>query len=109
MLNCAVPGCHVREKYLRSGSLHLLDVLVGEEVTTNIVWFCHECTSKYTVQTWRSPGEQIRRRMQVSSRSVVRSYPDKVVSASALGPPPEAMPPVAAERIGEMALASREE
>lgn len=68
MLRCAISGCKGQEKFLRSGSLQLLDVLTGDEqVVQRMVWFCAECTEKYVVQSWRPAGEQIRDRKAVSS------------------------------------------
>ncbi len=63
MLECAIPGCCGREKFLRSGTLHLIDMVQEDGSTAKkMVWLCAKCTSLYTVQTWRAPGEQIRPR-----------------------------------------------
>jgi len=65
MLECAIPKCSGREKSLRSGTLHLADV-VREDGTLakRMIWLCAGCTRQYAVQTWRAPGEQIRPRTQ---------------------------------------------
>ena len=66
MLECAIPKCCGREKFLRSGTLNLVDV-VGEDgsVAKKMIWLCGGCTQgRYTVQTWRALGEQIRLRTQ---------------------------------------------
>jgi hypothetical protein len=63
MLECAIPGCNAKEKFLRSGQLHLLDVANENGlIAKKMVWFCSNCSAEYTVQLWRAPGKQIRRR-----------------------------------------------
>ncbi len=62
MLECAIPGCCVREKFLRSGTLHLVDVGREGGTTKSMVWLCPSCSRKYAVQTWRETGQQIRLR-----------------------------------------------
>jgi hypothetical protein len=68
MLTCAIPQCSGQERSLRSGSLHLIDVAdarpsAGATATKKrMVWLCAGCTRTHTVQSWREPGEQIRRR-----------------------------------------------
>ena len=68
MLTCAIPQCSGHERSLRSGSLHLIDVAdarpsSGATATKKrMIWLCAGCTSTHTVQSWRGPGEQIRRR-----------------------------------------------
>lgn len=65
MLECVIPKCPGREKFLRSGTLHLADVVREDgSIAQKIIWLCDECTQRYTVQTWRPPGEQIRPRTQ---------------------------------------------
>jgi uncharacterized protein (DUF3084 family) len=65
MLECAIPECGAQERLLRTGTLHLLDVVRGDGTIANkMVWLCASCTKLFTVQTWRAPGEQIRRRKQ---------------------------------------------
>lgn len=60
MLKCAIEGCDPQEKFLRSGALHLLDVVLDDAtVVKKMVWLCAICSKRYTVQTWRKPGEQI--------------------------------------------------
>ena len=63
MLECAIPKCCAREKLLRSGTLHLADVVLADgSVAKKMIWLCAGCTSLYSVQTWRAAGEQIRPR-----------------------------------------------
>ena len=63
MLECAIPKCGNREKFLRSGSLDLIESeRENGRVAKEMIWLCASCTSQYTVQTWRPAGEQIRRR-----------------------------------------------
>jgi hypothetical protein len=65
MLECAISECCSREKFLRSGTLHLADIVrENGSVAQKMIWLCDECTQRYTVQTWRPPGEQIRPRTQ---------------------------------------------
>lgn len=68
MLKCAISGCKAQQKFLRSGSLQLLDVLTSDrQMVKRMVWFCAECTEKYVVQSWRPAGEQIRLRKTAAS------------------------------------------
>ena len=68
MLECAIPKCCGHDKFLRSGTLHLADIVQKDgSVTQKMIWLCGECTKRYTVQTWRPPGEQIRPRIQSGS------------------------------------------
>ncbi len=61
MLECAIPECTCTENFLRSGSLHLVDLIRPDgNVAKRMIWLCGECTSRYAVQTWRPAGEQIR-------------------------------------------------
>lgn len=63
MLECVIPGCDVHERLLRSGTLHLLDVVTADQrVVRKMVWMCAGCTKKYVVQIWRPAGEQIQLR-----------------------------------------------
>ncbi len=63
MLKCAIPRCDSRERFLRSGTLHLIDIVREDgSMAKRMVWLCAGCSSQYTVQTWRIPGEQIRLR-----------------------------------------------
>lgn len=63
MLECAIPGCCGREKFLRSGTLHLIDMVQEDgSIAKRMVWLCAKCTPLYTVQMWRTPGEQVRPR-----------------------------------------------
>lgn len=67
MLECAIPNCCGHDKFLRSGTLHLADIVQKDgSVAQKMIWLCDECTQRYTVQTWRPPGEQIRPRIQSS-------------------------------------------
>lgn len=66
MLECAIPQCEGREKFLRSGTLHLIDCNRGDGVIgKKMIWLCARCTQEYTVQTWRPVGEQIRPRANI--------------------------------------------
>jgi hypothetical protein len=63
MLECAIPSCTARAKFLRSGSLHLIDVKREDGVATaKYIWLCAACRSRYIIQCWRPPGEQLRLR-----------------------------------------------
>jgi len=63
MLECAIPSCDVRETFLRSGSLHLVDVArEGGGTAKRMIWLCSDCSRMYVVQTWREAGQQIRPR-----------------------------------------------
>jgi len=63
MLECEIPSCKAREKFLRSGSLHLMDVKSEDGLATRkLIWLCQECTSRYVIQPWRPIGQQLRLR-----------------------------------------------
>lgn len=71
MLECAIPLCESRENALRSGSLHLIDCERSDGVIdSKIIWLCASCTQRYTVQTWRPVGEQIRLRPTIPVHEV---------------------------------------
>jgi hypothetical protein len=66
MLECAIPQCEGRETFLRSGTLHLVDVKRSNEVIgKKMIWLCAGCTKRYAVQTWRPIGEQIQPRSRI--------------------------------------------
>lgn len=66
MLECAIPQCEGREKFLRSGTLHLVDCKGSDgAIGKKMVWLCALCTQQYIVQTWRPAGEQIRPRLNI--------------------------------------------
>ena len=65
MLECAIPNCCAQERALRSGTLHLADVVRDDgRIAKKMIWLCAGCTLLYSVQTWRPPGEQIRLRVR---------------------------------------------
>ena len=86
-MRCANPICGVESLYFRSGSLHCVDCCAnpicgfnfrsgslrcidcregvrGKEVEAQrkLVWLCRECSKLWSVETWRPPGQQLRRR-----------------------------------------------
>jgi hypothetical protein len=68
-MKCANPICGVESLYFRSGSLHCIDS--RDEIRGNhteagqkLIWLCGECTKSWSVETWRKPGQQLRRRFQ---------------------------------------------
>ena len=70
MLTCAIPQCGAQESSLRSGTLHLVDVVRRNGTTgKKMAWLCRACSEKFTVQTWRQPGQQIRVRTPSSALS----------------------------------------
>ena len=107
MLECAIPKCGGREKFLRSGTLHLADVVREDGgVAKKMIWLCDGCTQRYTVQTWRAPGEQILPRTQskfsladVVAGQVSRSEPEPARETSKL--------PAPASAISELQYATR--
>lgn len=60
---CANPGCHRESRYLREGSLYCIDQ--PEKDTgrgqMRFIWLCGTCAPSFVVETWRPPGEQLRR------------------------------------------------
>lgn len=70
-MKCANPLCSAKGLYLRSGSLHMIDSIVGSEqsperqvIQRKIVWLCETCTRLFEVETWRPPGQQLQPRSQ---------------------------------------------
>jgi hypothetical protein len=66
-MKCAIPACGLESLYFRSGSLHYVDCIdrLREDAgpaKRQLIWLCHECTALWLVETWRPPGEQLRRR-----------------------------------------------
>jgi hypothetical protein len=64
-MKCANPLCNAKGLYLRSGSLHVIDTIVGGEgqvIQRKIVWLCETCTRLLEVETWRPPGQQLQPR-----------------------------------------------
>jgi hypothetical protein len=86
-LKCVNPACSAETLYLRSGSLYAVDFLSGagdagecQSIHRKFVWLCDACASHFAVETWRPPGEQVRR-----SRS-----PSENARPQEPGVPPEA-------------------
>ena len=63
-MKCANPLCRSEELYLRSGALHSIDCVEEESgsVTRRIIWLCDSCKLLFSVEPWRSPGEQLQQR-----------------------------------------------
>ncbi len=67
MLTCAIPTCHASQPTLRSGSLYLVDVVGNpsgsndRRISRRFVWLCPDCAQGHIVETWRPPGQQIRK------------------------------------------------
>lgn len=59
---CANPDCRLESSYLRGGSLYWIDVppTVAEAKQKRFIWLCSNCCSKFTVESWRPPGSQLR-------------------------------------------------
>jgi len=64
--------CESETMYFRGGSLHCLDrsqesrtVASGER--RQLTWLCPACTNHFVVETWRSPGQQLRERRDPSN------------------------------------------
>lgn len=76
-MRCANPQCEAEAAYLRSGSLHWIDdpPSAGNPRHGHFVWLCEVCASAFVVETWRPPGEQLRRMPQPSAevRKPIRS------------------------------------
>jgi hypothetical protein len=66
-MKCANPVCGFESLYFRSGSLHYInsDNTIRDNVATaprKLIWLCRDCTSLWSVETWRPPGQQLRLR-----------------------------------------------
>jgi hypothetical protein len=66
-MKCAIPSCGLESLYFRSGSLHCVDCIDSIQndagpAKRKLIWLCRECTALWVVETWRPPGEQLRRR-----------------------------------------------
>lgn len=77
MLTCAIPECQAQERFLRSGTLHLVDVpRDARRDAKKMIWLCPVCSVNYTVQGWREPGQQIRPRQHTILPTL-----DEIISA----------------------------
>ncbi len=66
-MKCANPLCGFESLYFRSGSLHCIDSReeargARAQAPRKLIWLCRECTKLWFVETWRPPGQQLRRR-----------------------------------------------
>ncbi len=77
MLKCAIPGCEAEEKFLRSGTLQIVDTAKEERMTKRMIWFCSACTPKYVVQCWRPSGEQVQPRIEISEYVMPERMPSQ--------------------------------
>jgi hypothetical protein len=64
-MQCANPLCATETIYFRGGSLHWIDrdAVNGSEAQAehlHLVWLCPACTHCFVVETWRTPGQQLR-------------------------------------------------
>jgi hypothetical protein len=66
-MRCTNLPCKSETMYFRGGSLDCLDR--SQESPTGasgeqreLVWLCPDCTNHFVVETWRSPGQQLRER-----------------------------------------------
>jgi|SRR5208282_5645798 len=69
-MQCFNKMCKAEAKYLRSGSLHLIDCLESNALNVQterrrVVWLCAECSQYLTVESWRPPGQQLRSHSQI--------------------------------------------
>jgi hypothetical protein len=67
-MRCANPACSAEELYLRSGGIYHVDFPdaagdagEGRIMQRRVIWLCDTCTGMFAVETWRPPGEQMRR------------------------------------------------
>jgi hypothetical protein len=67
-MQCANPECAIQTLYLRSGGIFAADFLdeaapAGEcqIIQRRVIWLCDACIGTFSVQTWRPPGQQLRR------------------------------------------------
>jgi hypothetical protein len=70
-MRCANLQCKSEAMYFRGGSLNCIDrsqesrtVASGEQ--RQLIWLCPDCTNHLVVETWRSPGQQLRERRDSS-------------------------------------------
>lgn len=66
-MKCANPICGFEALYFRSGSLHCIDsveAIRGNSAPAQrkLIRLCGECTTVWSVQTWRPAGQQLRLR-----------------------------------------------
>ena len=66
-MRCGNPLCQAESMYFRNGSLHCVDCEErgpgnAKATKRQVIWLCQRCSEDLTVETWRPPGEQIRRR-----------------------------------------------
>ena len=65
-MKCANCLCNAESLYFRSGSLHAVDCFATEEqvegepiLRQRVIWLCEKCSSLFTIDPWRPPGEQM--------------------------------------------------
>lgn len=86
-MKCANRLCDAESLYFRSGSLHAIDdigtgELMDQEpfLTQKVIWLCENCSSLFTIDTWRPPGEQLHARkpaLRIVSRSQTSANIDR--------------------------------
>lgn len=76
-MRCANPQCQVESNYLRDGSLYWIDELIADSVVPQrrFIWLCSKCSSTFSVETWRPPGQQLRPAAADSQGSAPLSAP----------------------------------
>lgn len=80
-MRCANPECRMESSYLRSGSLYWINEhpADGEVTKGRFIWLCRMCVAELVVETWRPPGQQLRRR--ATGDGVTSSKPPRSVVA----------------------------
>lgn len=83
-MRCANPSCNAEALYYRNGSLHWISSaddddgpIAGGKHGEKVIWLCQKCSSQTVVQSWRPPGQQIRKRNTNSAvRAARRTLPE---------------------------------
>ena len=72
-MRCAHDACGLEVEYLRTGSLHIIDVPgAGDAMPVRkVIWLCDSCSQRLVVEPWRPPGQQLQpRRKRTIPRGV---------------------------------------
>ncbi|HEV2618526.1 MAG TPA: energy transducer TonB [Acidobacteriaceae bacterium] len=58
-------------KYLRTGSLHIIDAS-PDALDRKVIWLCDSCSQRFVVEPWRQPGQQLQQRLKWTVPGSVR-------------------------------------
>jgi hypothetical protein len=84
-MRCGNPSCTNESAYFRSGSLHCVDLCTPDRdpdmQKRQVIWLCHGCSMRLTVESWRPAGQQLRLRTLPQAASLKREKTELPLSA----------------------------